>query len=195
MVSADTTVTPGPAGSRVPAVTPRTLIAALAVVVAAVASSCTTFTDSSNVARVGDETLSEEELREIVSAITGTPIGDTVDGENGINFVGNANSARTGIEFWITGQLARTELDAVEIEIPQSTIDDTQARLAGVVPNFGELSADARDTIIDLEATIVVFTNLPNSADVFTAAVDQADIYVDPRYGTFQLPGGVQPLT
>ena len=72
--------------ARVPGVTPRPLIAALAIALAAIASGCATFTDSNNVARVGDETLSNDELREIVSAITGTPIGETTDGVNGINF-------------------------------------------------------------------------------------------------------------
>ena len=99
--------------ARVPGVTPRPLIAALAIALAAIASGCATFTDSNNVARVGDETLSHDELREIVSAITGTPIGETTDGVNGINFVGNADNARTAIEFWVTGQIARAELDAL----------------------------------------------------------------------------------
>ena len=81
--------------ARVPGVTPRPLIAALAIALAAIASGCATFTDSNNVARVGDETLSNDELREIVSAITGTPIGETTDGVNGINFVGNADNGDT----------------------------------------------------------------------------------------------------
>ena len=50
--------------ARVPGVTPRPLIAALAIALAAIASGCATFTDSNNVARVGDETLSNDELRE-----------------------------------------------------------------------------------------------------------------------------------
>ena len=181
--------------ARVPGVTPRPLIAALAIALAAIASGCATFTDSNNVARVGDETLSNDELREIVSAITGTPIGETTDGVNGINFVGNAYNARTAIEFWVTGQIARAELDALASEVPAETRDETQVRLASVTANFAELSTAARDLIIDLEAAIVVFGGQPGAADAFVVAAEGSDVYVDPRFGAYEVTGQVVPLT
>ncbi len=173
---------------------PRTRIAALAVAAAALVAGCSNYTTSSDVARVDDATLSIEELRDLMPAFTGAPVGETVDGVNGINFVGNGDASRAAIQFWLTGEIAGSSLDRAGTEVPASLIDQTRTQLSGLIPGFAELSESSQTMLVEVEATIAFFSELPMPNETFEAAVDDVDLYVSPRFGQFRLPGGVVPL-
>ncbi|MEM9515730.1 MAG: hypothetical protein AAGA42_12820 [Actinomycetota bacterium] len=165
--------------------TPRTLIAALAVALAAVASSCTTFTDSSNVARVDDETLSADELSDLMAVFLGP---------ESIASLGNADGARGAIQYWLNGEIAKASLEETGTDVPTEQADAVRAQLA-TVQTFIDAPAATQDTIIEVESTLSVFLQSPTVNDDFVATAAAADVYVDPRYGAFvPPPAGVGPL-
>ena len=101
--------------ARVPGVTPRPLIAALAIALAAIASGCATFPDSNTVARVGDETLSNDELREIVARVGSRA---TLEASGGITLENVRAVAETGGERISIGALTHSAPGAdVALEI------------------------------------------------------------------------------
>ncbi|MEO1056327.1 MAG: hypothetical protein AAFY28_05360 [Actinomycetota bacterium] len=165
--------------------TPRTLIAALAVAVAAVVSSCTTFTDSNNVARFDDATLSTDELSDIMAVFLGP---------DAVAALGNADGARGAIQYWLNGEIAKTSLEESGTAVPTEAADAIRGQLA-TVETFVNAPAATQEAIIEIESNLSVFLQSPTGIDDFVATAEAADVYVDPRYGTFvPPPEGLGPL-
>ncbi|MEM8619461.1 MAG: hypothetical protein AAGF73_07040 [Actinomycetota bacterium] len=169
-----------------PGVTPRPLIAALAIALAAIASGCATFTDSNNVARVEDRTLSLDELSALVSIEFNVPQGD-----EGSNVPGNAEAARQAMTNWIVGQVAAIELAELDRGVSTDEIEQIEAQLAEALPDISETG---RAAYAETSAAISAFGQLPQPIEFFIAAASDTDIYVDPRFGTFNPVDGVTPL-
>lgn len=158
----------------------RPLVAALAVVFAAIVAGCSNYTSSSDVARVDDTTLTIDELRDLMPAFTDPNAG-------GINSVGNGAASRQAIQYWLSGEIVQSSLDRAATELPGSAIDEMRSQLAAA-PAFAELPEAAQEIVIRNEARIAFFNQLPSPNESFVAASDDVDIYVSPRFGTFEGP-------
>ena len=157
---------------------PHTRIAALAVAAAALVAGCSNYTTSSDVARVDDETLSIDELRDLMPAFTGT---------TDVNDVGNGEAARTTIHFWVSSEIARSSLDGVSISVAQGLIDEARQSFEGA-EGVDNIPSAGLDLLADIDATLATFLELPMARETFSSAATDVDIYVSPRFGTFAPP-------
>lgn len=156
----------------------------LALTAASAASGCSTFSDNDAAARVNDIELSSEQLTELAEFI---PDGAT----GGPSTPGDAEHARNAIRVWVEAQaLAAAELD---IPVGESDRDAATEQLAQFL-GFTELSDATRSLLVRYVATRDALSATPDGGALIEQAVLDADVYVDPRLGTFDAQFGIIPL-
>ncbi|MEM1334807.1 MAG: hypothetical protein AAGG08_15260 [Actinomycetota bacterium] len=158
----------------------------VAVLLAVVAlSGCSTFSDGDAIARVNDTELSPELLDDLTTVIG--PQADAVAGTGQ-----NADAVRALISEWI-------QVSVVTAHLAEWGVADTAAaRAAGGAaidadPTLVDISDGARAYLLEAQALIVTFNQLPDPQASFEAALAASDIVVDARYGTFDPVFGVIP--
>ena len=154
---------------------------------ATLATGCTTFSDNDAVARVNDVELSSETLAELARSFpdnnTGVSAAET-----------DATHARSVAGLWIVAHGLEEALTSQGLQISQSSVDGAVERLE-VVDGFDQLSESANDLLIKLVASQYEFSLLDGGQELIVEALDQLDVYVDPRFGVFDPPTGtIVPL-
>lgn len=164
----------------------RLLTILLPFVAATLAAGCSTFSDNDAAARVNDVELSNDGLVEIAHFLSegATPLATGP---------GDADEARNVLGIWIQAQalaalnasngvtLTDTERATASAQLEESTV-------------FEDMSDGVRDTLVDFLATLNRFTSDEERNTVIAEAIENADIYVDPRLGAFDPQAGIVPL-
>jgi len=161
-------------------VTRRLLLVPLTAVL--IAGGCSTYSGGDVVARVADTELSRSELDDII----GTLRPDAPEGD--------AQVARDAIGFWLLIEAVRVRFEADGIEMTDADRDLATSQLSApnALPGFTELDNEARDLFVGWQSVLNLLTQLP--PEYRDEATADADTYVNPRFGTLQVPGGVIPL-
>jgi hypothetical protein len=162
----------------------RTAVAALALVAAATLSSCATFTDNANAARVGDVELPRDDLERYVhDALEARDSTDPPEEASGDIY-------RTVLGGWIVDELIRQYLAEQGLAITDddraAATEQTDSQLAGTT-----VSAFLRDYEIDSLATRLAFQNYSAGGDALLQFARGETVYVDPLYGYWHLETGL----
>ena len=131
----------------------RRLLTILTTVAAAsLAAGCSTL-DNDNVATVGDATLTEAQLAEIVPLVGGTPDAPAVD---------QANVDRTAISVWLEAQVFTQAFAAGGVVLDPAAIDQsTQGLNAQFGEQFTSLDPGTRDLLVEYVTVIDQLPTLP----------------------------------
>lgn len=134
--------------------------------------SCTTFSDNDAAIRVDDVTFTHEELAEIASAF-GLP-------EEQQTNLGDLRSIATAL----------VNVVAVQNYLSDQGIELTEAQLADATtlmgsPQFDEASARVQTALVDAQGYFTVLGETADPALTQSEAIEGADIYIDPRIGTY----------
>lgn len=162
----------------------RPLVAVAALATAVALSSCATFTEEDLAARVGDAELEEDELAAILESDLGqqlsqsAPVGGLADGD----------IVREFLSAWI----------AIEALDQAGVADDADARAtaeADLAEQLGTtLFLDAPAALRDLLVTRTVISEAVTAGEIdpvtLQPIVVEADVYVDPRYGWWDVETG-----
>ena len=152
----------------------RLLTILLPLAAASLTAGCATFTDNNVAARVNDIEYSHDNLSDIISAI-GVPEESTTD-------LGTIRSVTSTLV--LAGAL-NDYFDEQGIEITDTDRDVATQGLADSLPTFLEASDTVRDLLVDAQAHLTIASAPPNGAQVQLDAINAADVYIDPRIGTF----------
>ena len=152
----------------------RLLTILLPLAAASLTAGCTTFTDNNVAARINDIEYSHEDLSSIIDAI-GIPEESTTD-------LGIIRSVTSTL---ILAAALNDYFDEQGIEITDADRVAATQSLAGNLPTFLEATDDVRDLLVDAQAHLTIVSALPNGAQAQFEAIDAADVYIDPRIGTF----------
>jgi hypothetical protein len=142
---------------------------------------CSTFSDSDAAARVDDSELSPDELSALVDVLASETAtsGDTV---------------RQAIGLWIQIEAANGQLVADGNEPSAADLDTASTELSTQLADFDTLADDTRAVLVGLQATSNAINAQLDPQGFVTGAVERADVYVNPRFGTFDPTLGVVAL-
>ena len=152
----------------------RLLTILLPLAAASLTAGCATFTDNDVAARVNDVEYSHEQLSGILDAI-GIPEESATD-LGAIRSVTNTLILAASLDAYFETQ---------GIEITDDDRDVATQGLAGELPTFLEAPDDIRDLLVDAQARLTLVSQLPDGAQAQFDAISTADVYIDPRIGTF----------
>jgi hypothetical protein len=152
----------------------RLLTILLPLAAASLTAGCTTFTDNDVAARINDVEYSHEDLSGIIDAI-GIPEESTSD-------LGTIRSVTSTL---VLAAALNDYFGEQGIEITDADRDAATQGLASSLPTFLEASDNVRDLLVDAQAHLTVVSALPNGAQAQLDAIIVADVYIDPRIGTF----------
>jgi hypothetical protein len=155
-------------------------LAVLLPLAAATVSSCATFTDNANAARVGDVELPRADLEQYVhDALEARDSAEVPD-----DFPGEVNRSILGA--WIIDEMVRQYLAEVGAQI---TDGDRRQATAQFDEQLGgtEVSDFLRNYEIESRATRAAFTRVAPDEGALLAFAEEADVYVDPVYGYWNL--------
>ena len=152
----------------------RLLTILLPLAAASLTAGCTTFTDNNVAARINDIEYSHEDLSSIIDAI-GIPEESTTD-------LGIIRSVTSTL---ILAAALNDYFDEQGIEITDADRVAATQSLAGNLPTFLEAPDGVQDLLVDAQAHLTIASALPNGAQVQLDAITAADVYIDPRIGTF----------
>ncbi|MEL6892584.1 MAG: hypothetical protein AAFP84_13365 [Actinomycetota bacterium] len=162
----------------------RTVLASL--VAAAAFTGCATFTDADAIARVDDAELSQDLLDDLT-----TIFGP--DAQSPVGTGTSADAARNLITQWLQVSIVDGHLDEIGVDISDEARAEALATIDGD-PSLDQVSEGARAYLLDAQAAIVTFNQLPDPQASFESALADADIHVDARYGFFDPQFGLLPL-
>ena len=164
-------------------------LAVLLPLAAATVSSCATFTDNANAARVGEVEFPRADLeRYLADALEARDAADVPDEVSGELY-------RQVIGSWIFDELVRQFLAEQGIEITEAdraaAAEQLDLQLDGL-----ELSDFVRDYEIDSLSTRLAFENASASFEgTLLDFADDSTVYVDPLYGYWDLDSGaIRPM-
>ena len=152
----------------------RLLTILLPLAAASLTAGCTTFTDNDVAARINDVEYSHEDLSGIIDAI-GIPEESTSD-------LGTIRSVTSTL---VLAAALNDYFGEQGIEITDADRDAATQGLAGSLPTFLEAPDNVRDLLVDAQAHLTVVSAIPNGAQAQLDAINVADVYIDPRIGTF----------
>jgi hypothetical protein len=161
------------------AVKRRLLTILLTLAAASLTAGCTTFTDNDVAARVNDVEYSHDDLSGIIDAI-GIPEESTTD-------LGTIRSVATTL---ILAGALNDYFGEQSIKVTDADRDVATQGLAGSLPTFLEATDDVQDLLVDAQAHLTIVSALPNGAQAQLDAINAADVYIDPRIGTFDSATG-----
>jgi hypothetical protein len=141
---------------------------------ASLTAGCTTFTDNDVAARINDVEYSHEDLSGIIDAI-----GIPEESSNDLDTIRSVTSTLV-----LAGAL-NDYFGEQGIEITDADRDVATQGLAGSLPTFLEATDDVQDLLVDAQAHLTIASALPNGAQAQLDAINAADVYIDPRIGTF----------
>ncbi|MFN8022197.1 MAG: hypothetical protein U0Q03_11775 [Acidimicrobiales bacterium] len=168
----------------------RTVVAALALVAAVSLSSCATFTDNANAARVGDVGLSRTDLEHYVhDALEARDSADAPTELSGDDF-------RSIIERWIFDELVRQYLEANQVGVTDADRATAEEQIRSSLESDG---ITVSDFVVGYEveslAVRTAYQNYTDGSDKLLKFAQQQDVYVDPVYGVWSIETGtVQAL-
>ncbi len=165
------------------------LLPAAALLAVASLSACSAADDNDVAARVNDSELSNDELADLVTIVgTPDPATGTVDPTQGEN-------VRGAIQLWVQVEVIGAGLEAAGTPVTQAQSDEARTQLESQLPNVEDLSDSTVDTLVTFLALRTVVGAMADQNTFVTEATDAAEIYVDPRFGTFDPAAGtVTPL-
>ena len=152
----------------------RLLTILLPLAAASLTAGCTTFTDNNVPARINDVEYSHEDLSGIINAI-----GIPEESANDLDTIRSVTSTLV-----IAGAL-NDYFGEQSIEITDADRDAATQGLAGSLPTFLEAPDGVQDLLVDAQAHLTIASALPNGAQAQLDAINAADVYIDPRIGTF----------
>lgn len=153
-------------------------------------SGCSTSSNNNDVAaQVNANELSPDELTELVTVVgTPNPTTGTVDPTSGDN-------VRGAIQFWVQVEVVTAALETAGTPVTDAQSADARTQLEGQLPNVEDLSTSTVDTLVAFLALRPIVGAQADQAAFVTNAAEAADVYVDPRFGTFDpVAGLVTPL-
>ena len=151
----------------------------------AAASGCSTFSDADAAARVDDTELSPDGLAELIDVISVPQGGDPNDAE----------VVRQTIGLWIQVEVINAGLDDAGTPLTDVQESDARTQLESQLPGFADLSESTADALVRVQATSNAIQSVPDFQTLVTESAQASDIYVDPRFGTFDpIAGSVLPL-
>lgn len=158
--------------------TPRRALALVTLVASVAFAGCATFDRNDTAAKVDGVTLSRGTLGAMVeSDLAGQLLGEQVRGG-----LADGNATRSLLAAWIL----LTAVDRAGLA-PQADRAGVETELAS---RFGELWTAAPQEMRDLAVLNGTVSNLVNAGtldqDAAVAALNAADVYVDPRYGVWR---------
>ncbi|MET0661768.1 MAG: hypothetical protein ABWZ42_01425 [Ilumatobacteraceae bacterium] len=149
----------------------------------AAASGCSTFSDADAAARVDEAELSPDGLSDLVDALAQGR--DPSDGE----------VVRQTIGLWIQVEVINAGLDEAGAPLTDTQTTEARTQLETQFPGFADLSASTAEMLVRVQATSNASQAVPDFQTLVTEAAEAADVYVDPRFGTFDpVAGSVTPL-
>ena len=149
----------------------------------AAASGCSTFSDADAAARVDEAELPPDELSDLVDALAQGR--DPNDGE----------VVRQTIGLWIQVEVINAGLDEAGATLTDTQKTEARTQLETQFAGFAELSESTAEALVRVQATSNAAQAVPDFQTLVTEASEAADIYVDPRFGTFDpVAGAVAPL-
>lgn len=120
---------------------------AVAVVVGATLSGCTTFSDNDVAARVGDAELTQDDFEAVLADF---PLAEGADEAAGA-------TALQILSFWMQTQILLGLIDDDGGEVTAADLDDTRAELEATDPTFAGLSPTSKDLIVENQAATRVW--------------------------------------
>jgi hypothetical protein len=157
------------------------LLPAIAVLAtSALTTGCSTV-ENDAAARVNDTELSPEQLTELVGALSG--------GE-----VDNGDAIRSTLNIWVLAEVAGAQFVADDLALTDEELAAANTLLDQQLPGFADLSEGARATLVDAQATFSAIDTLSDGQAFVDRATENAEVYVDPRFGQFDAVLGVVPL-
>lgn len=147
----------------------------------AAASGCSSFSDADASARVNDTELSPEQLTSYVEALGQ---GEVTDGD----------TVRNTLNIWVLVEVAAAGLDEAGTPVSDDLLAQARTTLDAQLAGFADLPADTADELVRWQATLGTIDTLPDPQGFVTASTEAADIFIDPRLGTFDPVVGVLPL-
>lgn len=147
----------------------------LPLVAATLGAGCTTFTDDNAAMRVDDVSYSHDDLAEI-AAVFGLP-------EELETSLTDLRSIATSIVN-ITAIGNYLEEQGVVLTEADLTAATTQMATS---PSFGEASADIQSALVNAQAYFSLLSSTDDPAQTQFEALENADIYVDPQIGTYEI--------
>lgn len=156
------------------------LLPAVAILAASsLGAGCSTVENKDVSARVNDNELSPEELTDLVEVVgTPDPTTGAIDPTNG-------NSVRGAVQLWVQGEVVSAGLDAAGTPITAAQSDAARSQLESQLPNLDDLSESTVGTLVTFLAVRDVVGTMADPAAFITEATDDAEVYVDPRFGEF----------
>jgi len=152
----------------------RLLTILLPLAAASLTAGCTTFTDNDVAARVNDVEYSHEDLSGIIDAI-GIPEESTTD----------LSTIRSITSTLVLAAALNDYFGDQGIEITDADRDAATQGLEDSLPTFLEAPDDVRDLLVDAQAHLTIASGLANGPQAQLDAINAADVYIDPRIGTF----------
>lgn len=157
----------------------RLLTILLPLAAATLGAGCATFTNDNVATSVNDVKYSHEQLDGVMAAI-GVPEESRTD-------LGAIRSVASTLV--LAGSLDDYFADQ-GIEVTDADVDAATQGLSAELATFNEASDDVRDLLVQAQANLTIASQLPNGAEIQFQALEAADIYVDPRIGTFDAATG-----
>ena len=149
----------------------------------AATSACSTVSNVDAAARVDDAELSPDQLSDLVDAIAQG--GDPTSGD----------LIRQTIGLWIQVEVINAGLDGAGTPVTDAQKADARTQLEAQLPGFADLSESTAETLVRVQATSNASQAVPDFPTLVADAAEAADVYVDPRFGTFDpVAGSVTPL-
>ncbi len=149
----------------------------------AATSGCSTFSDADAAARVNDTELSPDQLSSLVDVLAQG--ADPTDAE----------VVRQTIGLWVQVEVINAGLDNADTSLTDTQMTDARTQLESQLAGFADLSESTADALVRVQATSIAIGAIPDAQTLITDAAEAADIYVDPRFGTFDpVNGSVTPL-
>jgi hypothetical protein len=149
----------------------------------AAASGCSTFSDADAAARVDETELPPDELSDLVDALAqGRDPND-------------AELVRQTIALWIQVEVINAGLDDAGATLTDTQKTEARTQLETQFPGFADLSESTAETLTRVQATSNAAQSVPDFDTLVAESAEAADVYVDPRFGTFDPDAGaVLPL-
>jgi mevalonate kinase len=162
------------------------LSVAITIGLASSAAGCSTFTDADSAARVNDSELSADELSELADAVATIRTEEPTSGD----------VVRAAINAWVFSEIFDAQLTANDTPLTSDLLTAADAQLREGLAGFTEFSDNAQTTLVKIQATVnavAQFDQETGQAFVETAT-DNADVYIDSRFGRFDPELGVIAL-
>jgi len=157
----------------------------LPLAVVSLSAGCTTFTDDNAAARVNDIEIDHDDLADLAEfvAVANNQLPSGTD----------ATQARNAASIWVQTTALQEFFEDEGVEVPEDLVVAAAEQLNGL-PEFGELNPSAQTLLVDFISILQYLPSIDADGSLLATAADAADIYIDPRIGSFTSDAGVIPL-